>query len=52
MVTAAVVAVLMIMGMLLFYRGDGGNIFALMGSILGVVFRPLLKLLLMLMKRK
>ena len=50
MVTAAVVAVLMIMGMLLFYRGDGGNIFALMGSILGVVFRPLLKLLLMLMK--
>ena len=48
--TVAVVAVLMIMGMLLFYRGDGGNIFALMGSILGVVFRPLLKLLLMLMK--
>ena len=39
-----------VMGMLLFYRGDGGNIFALMGSILGVVFRPLLKLLLMLMK--
>lgn len=50
MATVAVVAVLMIMGMLLFYRGDGGNIFALMGSILGVVFRPLLKLLLMLMK--
>ena len=49
-INMATVAVLMIMGMLLFYRGDGGNIFALMGSILGVVFRPLLKLLLMLMK--
>ena len=49
-INMATVAGLMIMGMLLFYRGDGGNIFALMGSILGVVFRPLLKLLLMLMK--
>lgn len=52
MVTAAIVAVLMIIGMLLFYRGDSGNIFALIGSTLSVVFRPLLKLLLMLMKEK
>lgn len=50
MVTGIIVAILMLVGMLLFYRGDSGNIFTLIGSALGILLKPFLKLLLMLMK--
>ena len=43
---------LMLIGMMLFYRGESGNIFTVIGAVLSFLFKPLLKLLLIIMHEK
>ena len=52
MIVILAVSGLMLIGMLLFYRGESGNIFTVIGTVLGFLFKPLLKLLLIIMHEK
>lgn len=52
MIVILAVSGLMLIGMLLFYRGESGNIFTMIGAVLGFLFKPLLKLLLIIMHEK